>query len=1095
MSAPDVAQWLRSLGLGHYEQAFREADIDGEVLADLDDADLEKLGVSLGHRKKLLKAIAALAGPGETAPAEPGAPAAIEGERRQVTVLFADLADYTRLTHELGAEAMHEITDRFFGLTDGIIERFGGTIDKHIGDCAMAVFGAPVAHGNDPERAVRAALAIRDAMPELSRQIGRELQMHVGIASGQIVASGGMGHKTYSITGDSVNLASRLTGEALPGMILISDAVRRLLADRIACTEFGALPVKGFAAPVIAWALRGVGQPAEPGERLFVGRRAELRQFEGVLASCRETGIGQTVYVRGEAGIGKTRLVSEFQRKAAELGLARHVGLVLDFGTATGQDAVGALVRSLLGLSSDSDGTTAEAAAAGALASGLLVAERRVFLNDFLDLPQPTALRALYDAMDHATRNRGKRETLAELVCRSSERRALLLVIEDIHWADQLILEQIAHLADSIRQCPVVLAMTSRVEGDPLDGAWRARMSGSSLITIDLGPLRPQEAAALAEAYVDASGDLARRCIDRAAGNPLFLEQLLRHAEQSVETGVPDSVRSLVQARIDQLEPSDKLALQAASIFGQRFGLDALRYLIDRSNYDCGHLQARFLIRPQGNDFLFAHALIRDGVYESLLGPRRRALHSRAAEWFAERDLALRAQHLDTAGNAEAPRAYLAAAQQQAKEYRYERARGSVERGLELAAETADIHALTRFYGRILHDLGAMPESLAAYQAALEAAGNAHERCAAWLGLAAVKRITDDLDGAFADLALAEAAAIDSNLVAERARIHFLRGNLCFPRGDIHGCLSEHRKSLDFARQAGVAELEADALGGLGDADYVRGRMISAHRHLGQSVQLARRDGFGRIEVANRSQMAHASLYFRPQRDALDDARAAADAARQVGHDRAELNARVAAMFACYACAELDELQAHGQAAGTLVSKLGAWRFEQSRLNFLAKAALAQGRPDEALALVRDALARGRNTGLGLEGPRTLGTLARALDAPGARCDALAEGEAIISQGCVGHNQPWFYWDAIDVALELRRWQEAERYAAALEAHTRLEPLPWCDFHIARARILASLRGTRPDQEQRRALEGLRTEASRLDFTVALASIEQALTS
>jgi tetratricopeptide (TPR) repeat protein len=487
--------------------------------------------------------------------------------------------------------------------------------------------------------------------------------------------------------------------------------------------------------------------------------------------------------------------------------------------------------------------------------------------------------------------------------------------------------------------------------------------------------------------------------------------------------------------------------------------------------------------------------LIRDGVYESLLGSRRRELHGRAAAWFAERDLALRAQHLDSAGDAAAPRAYLAAAQEQAKEYRYERARHLVERGLELASEAADVHALTRFHGRILHDLGAMPESLAAYQAALEAAGNADERCAAWLGLAAVKRITDDLDGAFADLALAEAAAIEMSLTAERARIHFLRGNLCFPRGDLNGCLSEHRKSLDCARQAGVAELEADALGGLGDADYVRGRMISAHRHLAESVELAHRHGFGRIEVANRSQMAHASLYFRPQREALDAARAAADAAHQVGHDRAELNARSAAMFACYACGELDELQAQGQAAGALVIKLGAWRFEQSRLNFLAKAALAQGRPDEALALARDALERGRNSGLGLEGPRTLGTLARALDDSDARRDALAEGEAIISQGCVGHNQPWFYWDAIDVALDLRSWEEVERYAAALEAHTRPEPLPWCEFHIARGRALAALRGKPPDSEQRRMLEGLRAEASRLDFTTAVASIEQALMS
>ena len=137
-----------------------------------------------------------------------------EGERRHVTVLFCDLAGYTRLTHELGAEVVHELTDRFFATTDGLIERFGGSIDKHIGDCVMGVFGAPVAHGNDAERTVRAALAIRDAVPALSQEVGRKVGVHIGIASGQVVASGGAGFKTFSITGDSVNLASRLTDQA-----------------------------------------------------------------------------------------------------------------------------------------------------------------------------------------------------------------------------------------------------------------------------------------------------------------------------------------------------------------------------------------------------------------------------------------------------------------------------------------------------------------------------------------------------------------------------------------------------------------------------------------------------------------------------------------------------------------------------------------------------------------------------------------------------------------------------------------------------------------------------------------------------------------
>ena len=191
------------------------------------------------------------------APARPWTPAA--GERRQVTVLFCDLVGYTRLSQQLDAEEVHGLLERFFASVDGIIQSFGGTVDKHMGDCVMAVFGAPVAHGNDPERAARAALAIRDAMP---RPFGAgsdgPVAVHIGLASGQVVASGtgSEAHRAYTVTGDSVNLASRLTDQAGSGEILISDAVRRLLPDRFVCSAAGALEVKGLIEPVVAWNLR-----------------------------------------------------------------------------------------------------------------------------------------------------------------------------------------------------------------------------------------------------------------------------------------------------------------------------------------------------------------------------------------------------------------------------------------------------------------------------------------------------------------------------------------------------------------------------------------------------------------------------------------------------------------------------------------------------------------------------------------------------------------------------------------------------------------------------------------------------------------------
>ena len=222
-----------------------------------------------------------------------------------------------------------------------------------------------------------------------------------------------------------------------------------------------------------------------------------------------------------------------------------------------------------------------------------------------------------------------------------------------------------------------------------------------------------------------------------------------------------------------------------------------------------------------------------------------------------------------------------------------------------------------------------------------------------WLGLAAVKRVTEDLDGAFADLERAQAAAEQHGLVELRARIHFLRGNLHFPRGNIDGCLAEHEKSLELARAIGSPELEAQALGGLGDAEYVRGHMISSHRHLRDCVELAAQHGFGRIEVANRSQIAHARLYFDPQQAVFDAAIAAAEAAERVGHQRAELNARSAAIFASSMLGRWDDLRTQAEKTDTLVRRLGARRFLQGSLLHLGKAALAAGRRDEALAAAR----------------------------------------------------------------------------------------------------------------------------------------------
>jgi tetratricopeptide (TPR) repeat protein len=281
--------------------------------------------------------------------------------------------------------------------------------------------------------------------------------------------------------------------------------------------------------------------------------------------------------------------------------------------------------------------------------------------------------------------------------------------------------------------------------------------------------------------------------VERAAGNPLFLEQLLRNAEERADGAVPDSVQSLVQARIDRLEPSDKQALQAASVFGQRFALGGLRALIEDPSYAPRKLVEHALLRPLGDEFLFGHALIRDAVYSTLLRSRQRELHKRAASWFAERDLGLHAQHLDRAEDPRAPQAYLAAARNEAARYRYEQALALIQRGAFLARNPNDRFALTCYRGELLHDKGEVAGARIAYEEALAQGQDDADHCRAWLGIAAVKRVTDDVPGALADVERAEAVATRLSLLGEAARAHFLHGNLLFPRGDLEGCLREHR--------------------------------------------------------------------------------------------------------------------------------------------------------------------------------------------------------------------------------------------------------------------------------------------------------------
>lgn len=949
-------------------------------------------------------------------PAEPA------GERRQVTVLFADLAGYTQLSTRADPEHVQELLERFFTVVDGHIVANGGSVNQHLGDAVLGVFGAPLAHHDDALRAVDAGLAIRTAVAELHDPEGRPLAVHVGIASGLVVAAptGSREHRVYTVTGDAVNLASRLMELAPPDEVFVSESVQLALDGRFRVEPRGAVLVKGIEGPVPHWRVAGRATASSPA-RPLIGRAAELAQLAGMLASSRG-GAGAVAQLRGEAGIGKTRLAGELISLAQQRGHAVHAAAVLDFGVERGRDPVRSLARSLLALPADADEADRRAALdrAGPLAQG-----HEPFLFDLLDLPLPPALRGPVDAMGDEGRRAGRHAALAELLRAACVNSPVLLLVEDLHWADRATLDALAALVASLTELPAMLLLTSRIEGDPLDAGWRQRSAACPFITIDLGPLRTREAEALAAGLAPARPEVVRSCLARAAGNPLFLEQLLLHAGADPERTLPGSIRSLVLARLDQLQPAERAELQAAAVLGQRFALPALTHVLGRPAGGCTDLVRRLLLQPDGDGFLFRHALIRDGVYDSLLHARRRELHARAAAWFVDRDPALAALHLERAEDPAAAAAYARAARTEFAAYRADSALALTRRGQPLARSVQDRADLAILEREILIELGRGSEALAMIEDDVPPGCDDATRCRALLGKAGALRLVDRLDEAFAALTAAQAIAERLQRVDELSRIHHLRGNLFFPLGRAAECRAEHEAALRTAEAAGDPALVARALGGLGDAAYADGRFRTAGDAFQRSVELARELGLGRIEVVNRSMIPICQGLSGPLDDAGLVAGVARDEARRVGHRRAELIACHAAAFAHIWRCEPDAALRCLDRADEVTAEMGAVRF-RSENRVLRGWALSLGGPsDAALSVLEEGFADARDNAAAYWGAFAAGLLAAVAPARRAR-QVLALGETLLAQTQLRHNHLVFFYGAMEAALRARRWADAD---------------------------------------------------------------------
>ena len=978
--------------------------------------------------------------------------AATGGERRQVAVLFADLSDYTALSESLDPEVLHELLQRYYDAVDGVVARFGGTVDKHIGDSVMALFGAPVAHHDDCERAVRAAIDIHRDVAALGLHEAVALQVHVGIAVGEVMASGAGSrhHRAYTVIGRSVNLAARLLNVARRGETVVSEDVRRATAAVAEFEELGEVPLKGIERPVAASRLVRVRERRQRAERPLVGRGAELDRVAVLLDCTAEGGPGAAIHLRGEPGVGKTRMVQAIQQRAEERGFRVCAGQVLDFGAERGGGAVETLVARLLGVGSTSPLHARQDAARVFLAAHPAFARRAAFLHDLLGLAPPPEERPAFEDMSGEARARGRLDTLLALV-EVAGARPLLLVIEDVHWADDATMELVAALRGAVARVAAVLVTTSRVDRDPLAGRRDHAL-------IELGPLSEEEALLLAEQVAPGLGEAARRCVERAGGNPLFLVQLLVDGVARDEAAIPGTVQSLILARMDRLPPADRAALQAASVAGQRFSLELVRHLTGAPDYDCAALVAHRLVDADGAGYRFQHALVQEGVYSSLTAQRRRELHRAAAAYCAASDPALRARHLDRADDPGAALAFLEAAEAGAATSDLRDASLLLERGLALARQPQEVRRIAMALGEVRLRAGDALRARDAYERALDAAGSELEACRARIGLAAAHRLLSVYDAALEFLREAEPIALRCGLDRELAEIHYLRGGLLFALGDGEGCRREHGIALDHATRAGLLEWRARALSGLADAAFAMGDLHAAARSYGEATTLCETGGLERIAAINRIMrgncIAQARMEFREAHELIDRGLAACE---RLGDEATAAIALTIRAFLYDLQGRTSELAACAERAVAELRRLSIGRFEPEALCLLALARHRLGESEEAAALGREAAAAARASAMDFCGPMVLAALSCVAPGHEEREEALREAEQLLAGNHTAYNHLSFAGRALEGALERNDRALAARCADLLAACIeRYGDLRYWSVILRRARAAAT---------------------------------------
>ncbi len=962
-------------------------------------------------------------------------------ELRPISVAHLCLAHYQQQLHELDPEQVHQQIRALSDRIERLASAYGGQLHHQHADNWVVLFGLPVARGNESEKALQFAFKLFTPHPD-EAHTATDWGMRIGIASGSVIYD-----DQGTIAGGVWDQAAQLARSADPQTVLMGDTSYRGLRLAVTATPHDAS----------SWRITAIGETGTTpsGAAPFVGRRRERRQFDSALHACVEDAAGETFLLRGEAGIGKTRLIQEICQRADQLGIASHHALVLDFGMESRSEPIPSLLRQLLALDNAASAMQIEKVVQTRFGDRWNSHLHHAALHALFRLPLEAGDTETGEPLTEINRQSHTRQLLQHLLEWACETQPRLLVVEDIHWADQQTLAWLAELASAVSHCAALLIITSRIEGEPLDPQWRSAMHGAPLTTIDLTPLPAQQAQELATALSGAGSAFIQNCIDRSGGNPFFLEQLLWNGEANADR-IPDSVQSLVLNRLDLLSANDRRAAQAASVLGQRFKVDALKQILEQADYRPDELLNQRLVRPEGDAYLFAHALLRDGIYASLLMSQRRALHLLAANWFQQQEPALYARHLDLAEDPRAASAYLTASQQAVRRFDFEQALALASRGQAISREPALTAQLQLQRGDLLIQAGVISEANHAFESAVEMTPDETTRCRALIGLATGLTVQDDLDSALDRLQQAAPLAQHCADVALQTEIHYRRGDILFAQGKADACLQAHQQAEQLARAAQAPLLEIRALAGIADAYYVRGQMRTAKRHFEQCIERARQQKRLPQELGNLSICGLTRFYSGSVADALADEFEAAKLAAEYGNLRAEMTAYLSQTLIYLYTRHIDKAEQAARTGLKLVRQLGASRFYGDTLAGIGEALVLQGDIEGGLDYLEQAYQAALDSVPTHIAGFILGVLARVTPDRERQDRAITEGQRLLDQGCVGHNYLHFYQNLIDVYLNRNDPAGARHYAEALERYTAAEPLAWSDFYIRRGRLLAT---------------------------------------